>query len=355
MDYTPIAPAELGIPESTPTPQREGWRIGIVGFGGIARGAHAAAWRRMGWTVAAVADPDPGARAYAKEELGIERLYEDFHDLISDDSVEVIDLCTQPVIRREVVQAAAAAGKPLITEKPFGQSVEDCERMIQIAEQAGTKLAIHQNYRWMKMNYVVHHIIRKGLIGEPFFARIEIFGTQDVQLAGHPFYSKCEDFLTVQWNNHLADLLRYWTGKDARRVLSKTSRMNGQNFVSDNLFVSIHDFGEGLTGHILHHELLRSDLRGQQCRVDGAEGSLVFDFSGGLRLDCASLEGGPYELDTTGSSYIDSHSGSMSDFLSAIEEDREPLVSGRRNIPTIQTVVAESESVSAGGKWVDIG
>jgi predicted dehydrogenase len=355
MEYARITPKELGIPESMPLPARKDWSIGIVGFGGIARGAHAGGWKKMGWTVAAIADPDPNARQFAREKVGVERVYDNYRDLIADSAVEVVDLCTQPVIREEVVRAAAEAGKPLITEKPFGQTVEECQRMVNIAEEAGTKLAIHQNYRWMKMNFLVHHLVRRGLIGEPFFARIEIFGRQDVGLATHPFYSKCGDFLTVQWNNHLADMLRYWTGKDARRVLARTSRMKGQNFVSDNLLVSIHDFGEGLTGHIFHHELLRSQLSGVQCRVDGNEGSAVFDFHGMLRLESTKLPGGPREVDTTGLTYLDSHCGSMADFLSAIEDDREPLVSGPRNLPTIRTVVGESKSVAAGGQWMDVG
>jgi len=138
----------------------------------------------------------------------------------------VIDLCTQPVIREEVVLAAADSGKHIITDKPFGMRIEECTRMLKAADQAGIKLAVHQNYRWMNMNYLAHHIINRGFIGKPFFASIEIFGRQDVTLAKHPFYSQCDSFLTVQWDNHLADLLRYWTGHDAIRVLARTGRMN---------------------------------------------------------------------------------------------------------------------------------
>jgi predicted dehydrogenase len=235
--------------------------------------------------------------------------------------------------------------------------------MVEAADRAMIRIAVHQNYRWMKMNYLAHHIIKNGFIGDPFFASIEIFGQQDVSLAKHPFYSQCDNFLTVQWDNHLADLLRYWTGKDAIRVLARTGRMKGQHFKSDNLLVVIADFGEGLTGHILHSELLRSNLHGVQCRVDGDKGSLVFDFHSTLVLESSILGketyipplggvGGGYTLDTSGLNYVSSHSGSMGDFLMAIEEDREPLVSGRRNLSTIRTILAEDESARSGGRWV---
>ena len=354
MNQERVTVKELGIPDAIPLPKHTDWRIGMVGFGGIARGAHFPAYKSGGWKVVAVADPDPSAQKAAKDDFGIQNIYSDYNDLISDDSVDIIDLCTHPIIREEVVAAAASKGKHLITEKPFGPSIAECERMVDITDRAGTKLAIHQNYRWMQMNYLAQHIIKKGYIGEPFFASVEIFGRQDVDLARHAFYSQCKDFLTLQWDNHLADLLRYWTGKDAIRVFARTGRMNGQNFVSDNLLTVIADFGDGLTGHILHSELLRSSIGGVQCRVDGDKGSLAFDFHSSLIME-SSILGKKCELDTSGLDFVSSHCGSMADFLIAIEEDKEPMVSGRRNLPTIRTILAEDESARAGGKWVTTG
>jgi predicted dehydrogenase len=352
MKAIPVTPRELGIPEIMPLPKRKDWSIGMVGFGGIARGSHAPAYQSAGWSIAAVADPDPNARDAVRRQLTVQRIYADYRELIADDSVEVIDLLTQPTVREEVVLAAAEAGKHVIVEKPLAETIAECLRMIEAADRAGVRLAVHQNYRWHQMSFYAHHIVERRLIGEPFFASLEVFGRQDVTLAQHPFYSRCDNFLTVQWDNHLADLLRYWTGKDAVRVFARTGRMNGQNFVSDNLLTVIADFGEGLTGHILHSELLRSDLAGVQCRVDGDQGSLVFDFRDALRLESSLLGEGVRVLDTSGIDFPASFCGSMGDFLLAIEEDREPLVSGRRNLPTMRTILAEDESARSGGGWV---
>ncbi len=354
METIPTTPAELGIPSAIPLPKRSDWRIGVIGFGGIARGAHLPAYKSAGWPVVAVADPDPSAREKAKE-AGVPQVYEDYRDIICDASVEVVDLCTQPTMREEVIRAAADAGKHVITEKPLAVTLDECLRMIEIADSAGIKLAVHQNYRWMKMNFLAHHIIAKGLIGEPFFADVEILGSQDVNLAGHPFYSKCEDFLTIQWDNHLADLLRYWTGRSAQKVLARTSRMNGQNFKSDNWLAVLADFGEGLMGHILHTELLRSSLGGTRCRVDGSEGSVVFDFHDNLLLESKVLGDGIREIKGADLDFPSSWCGTMGDFLISIEDDREPLVSARRNLPTIRTIFAEEQSARSGGKWVECG
>jgi predicted dehydrogenase len=354
MPEKTITPKDLGIPEGIPQPRRTDWRIGMIGYGGIAR-SHTAAYKAAGWKIVAVADPDPAAQQRAREMTGAERIYGDYRDLIRDGGVDVLSLLTHPTLREPVVAAAAEAKIPIQTEKPLASTREECERMVALAEKARIPFAVSQNRRWAPANFFAYHIIRKGLIGRPFYAFIEIYGTQDVRLAQHAFYAKCTDFLTIQWNNHLADLLRYWTGRDAKRVLACTRRMTGQNFVSDNLFMSIADFGDGLTGHIVHSELLRSDLRTQRCRVDGDEGSILFDLDGPtLRLQSKQLGESAYQLDAGPAASVSSFRGPMGDLLLSIEEGREPLVSARRNTATIRHIIAEEKSVRAGGVWVEV-
>jgi len=348
-----ITAEELGIPAVPPMPHRKDWRIGIIGFGSIAQAAHAPAYRDAGWLIYGVADLEENAREKARSEYGVENPCSDYHDLLADDSVEVIDLLTHPVLREEVVVAAAEAGKHLITEKPFGLSIEECERMVATVEAAGTKLAVHQNYRWMRMNFLARHIVEKGLIGDPFYTSIEIFGRQDVELAENVFYSTCDNFLTIQWDSHLADLQRYWTGHDAKRVFARTGRMDGQNFVSDNLLTVVTDFGHGLIGHVVHNELLRSSLASVVCRVDGSEGSMLFDFMDKLQIQSKSLGEKVYTMQTSSAGPVESFACSMGDFLLTLEEDREPMVSGRNNLATIRTIFAEDRSARAGGEWTD--
>jgi predicted dehydrogenase len=345
-----ITAQQLGTPHATPLPKRSDWRIGLIGFGGIAR-SHVRAYRRAGWPIVAVADPDPAARQRAREQLGDVRLYTDYPELIADDEVEVLTLLTHPTIREPVIALAAKAGKPVLTEKPLGRDLAECERMVTLAEEAGIAFAVSQNYRWSGANFIAQHIVEGGLIGTPFHASIEIYGRQDVDLAKHPFYAVCDDFLTVQWNTHLADLLRCWMGRDPQRVMTITRRMQEQRFASDNLLISVVDYGPGFTGHVVHSELLRSSLTRSQCRVDGDEGSLLFNLHGDrLILHSEALGGGPREV--VFDELLPSMCGTMGDLLISLEEGREPQVSARRNLATIRHVLADQESACQGGAWI---
>ena len=46
--------------------------------------------------------------------------------------------------------------------------------------------------------------------------------------------------------------------------------------------------------------------------------------------------------------------GPMGDLLLSVEEEREPLVSARRNLATIRHILAEDESARRGGVWVEV-
>lgn len=54
-----------------------------------------------------------------KERYGFEIATLDFNDLLSDPEIDVIDICTPPYMHEEMIEAALAAGKHVICEKPL--------------------------------------------------------------------------------------------------------------------------------------------------------------------------------------------------------------------------------------------
>lgn len=55
----------------------------------------------------------------AKERFGFEYASLDFNDLLNDDEIDVIDVCTPPYAHAEMVKSALRAGKHVICEKPL--------------------------------------------------------------------------------------------------------------------------------------------------------------------------------------------------------------------------------------------
>lgn len=349
----PITAADLGIPSLPPLPSGRERRIAMIGFGGIAR-AHADAYVKAGYKVVAVADTSPSALDAAGKMLGGVATFSDYRELLSATTdIDAVGLYTQPTLRLPVALAAFERGLPLLTEKPLADSLEEARRMMLAAENQRCRLAVSQNYRWMPANWYAARLVRAGLIGTPYYASIQIYGHQDRQLKDHAFYSTCTDFLTVQWNTHLVDLLRYWLGKDAKRVWAASRRPPHQHFTSDNFLSSFSDFGGGITGQVIHHELLATGESSMPVRIDGTEGSLTFEVYGDT-VRIASTKLPEPRLLTAPSTWHNSLAYSMGDLLLSIEQERDPEVSAKHNLATLAQVLAEQKAASAGGAWVGL-
>src|SRR5438105_4783805 len=83
-------------------PDQKDFGIGVVGCGGIVRGAHLPAYRQFGYRVAGCCDINPEAVRAVQEEFGIPFGTTNVDDLIHRDDVQIIDLAVHASVRRAV-------------------------------------------------------------------------------------------------------------------------------------------------------------------------------------------------------------------------------------------------------------
>lgn len=94
--------------------------VGIVGAGFVAD-LHAESFKRVSGhdvQLVAVAAPPTRRDAFAQRH-GIGKVYDEFEELLADDEVQVIDICTPPSLHVSMVTKALRAGKHVICEKPL--------------------------------------------------------------------------------------------------------------------------------------------------------------------------------------------------------------------------------------------
>jgi predicted dehydrogenase len=95
-------------------------KIGIAGAG-FSASFHAESWQQVHGVdlgVAAIASRTRPRAAAVAEKYGIPDIYDDFEALLRTD-VDVIDLCVPVHLHKEMLIAAAAAGKHVVCEKPL--------------------------------------------------------------------------------------------------------------------------------------------------------------------------------------------------------------------------------------------
>jgi myo-inositol 2-dehydrogenase/D-chiro-inositol 1-dehydrogenase len=143
-------------------------RVGVVG-GGFIAGVHLAAWRQLGAARLAVFDVHP-ERARARAAAVDAQPMESLDELVA--AVDVVDVCTPTDIHRATVEAAAAAGRDVICEKPIARSLVDAEVLAGACERAGVRLLVAHVVRYFPEYAAAQAAVAAGRIGRPAVLRL---------------------------------------------------------------------------------------------------------------------------------------------------------------------------------------
>jgi predicted dehydrogenase len=143
-------------------------RVGVVG-GGFIAGVHLAAWRQLGAARLAVFDVHPERARARAEAVGAEPM-ESLAELIA--AVDVVDVCTPTDTHRATVEAAAAAGRDIICEKPIARSLVDAEALAGACERAGVRLLVAHVVRYFPEYAAAQAAVAAGHIGRPAVLRL---------------------------------------------------------------------------------------------------------------------------------------------------------------------------------------
>lgn len=142
------------------------YRAGIVGCGHIAR-AHAGGYRATGGvSLVAAADIVPEKLASFGDTWGVEGRYTDFAEMLEQEELDILSICTRNHQHVEPTLAGAEAGvRAIFCEKPMAMNLGEADRMIVACERAGVKLTVDHTMRF-EANYLrIKELIEEGAIG----------------------------------------------------------------------------------------------------------------------------------------------------------------------------------------------
>ncbi|MCX8082936.1 MAG: Gfo/Idh/MocA family oxidoreductase [bacterium] len=146
------------------------YKVGFIGFGGIARYGHLAGWKSLSDVeVVAIADPSDGAKKAAKED-GIPLVFDEYKKLLEIEEIDIVDICAPNTVHFPATVDSLKAGKHVICEKPLAISGKEVEGMIKEAKRNNRKLMAAQHQRFRKDSVAVKKMIEEGVFGEIYYA-----------------------------------------------------------------------------------------------------------------------------------------------------------------------------------------
>lgn len=141
-------------------------KVGLVGIGGMGF-VHYNAYKRIdGAEVIAVADVRTNM---AKEKIAEDKvnIYASVDELLANEKVDVIDICTPSYLHTVIAKRALEAGCHVISEKPMSISTADTAEVIETAKKVGRYFMTAHVVRFMAPYAYLRGVIESGELGKP--------------------------------------------------------------------------------------------------------------------------------------------------------------------------------------------
>lgn len=371
--------------------------VGMIGYKFMGR-AHSNAWLKVDKFFDLKARPvmkiicgrdraGVGAVAYR---WGWEKFETDWHEVVEDPTIDIIDINTPNDMHAEIAIAAAKAGKAILCEKPLALNVKQARQIVDAVKKAGVVHMICHTYRRIPAIVLAKKMIAAGDLGSMYHYRARY--AQD-WLVDPDFPINWRLQNTVAGSgahgdlcSHIIDLGRYLVGEFSEvsgqmetfikeRPQPAAPTKKGKVTVDDAV-TFIGRFGNGAFANLEATRFALGRKNGLQIEINGSQGSLFFDIEDMNRLkfysetDPADRRGFRDIIVTQGSGvhpYVGNWwppghiIGYEHTFVHAIADFINAVVTGHSVQPTFedglanQIVLDAVEKSARAHKWITIG
>jgi len=151
---------------------RKDLRVGLVGVGAAAQVNHIPALKRTeGVELAALVDRDREKAARVAQKFGVPAVHARLDDLLADDTIDAVDICTPNYLHAPIAIAALEAGKHVLCERPLARSHDEAAAMLKAARKADRRLMCCVQHRFRPDAQLLRKFVEKGDLGEIFFTK----------------------------------------------------------------------------------------------------------------------------------------------------------------------------------------
>ena len=310
------------------------YRIGIVGCGRISR-QHFKACQQLEARakVVAACDIDRTLLDARCDEFDIALRFEDVNALANSGEIDVAIIITPPNIRMPVIRPLLEAGKHLLVEKPFTESMQEARDIVTLAEKHSIHVAVNQNYRWFAATLHIRDLIQQGRIGKPTYAIINDCVWRD-EVSG--WRRDTNRLALAVMGVHWLDRLRWLLDDKPSAVTCVTAARPTLESGGENETTSIIEFTNGAMATLTHSWSSHTHGATNFQQFDGLQGSLTLY----NETDITLFSGEAKENWNLARDFTASFGGSVTRLLEAIDRNEEAPHSAKDNLITMNLLEA---------------
>lgn len=352
--------------------------FGIIGCGAIAP-THVGAIRQLGHRVVGVCDPIESRAGKLAQLAGDAKSHHTPAELLADESVDAVCVCTPSGMHVEHALAALNAGKHAIVEKPMDVNLEACDRLIAAADARRRVVSVVSQHRFDAASLLARRMIASGELGRIVLATAEVkwWRTQEYYDEGDWRGTRRYDGGGALMNQgiHTVDVLQ-WLAGGVEAVSAQIRTAAHERIEVEDVAVLSLRFRNGAVGSLV---ATTAAFDGQPVRIElhGTEGSLLLEGDNLKRIalkdgrtmqthaaaehalrvargGTASVRDDAAQRPTAppGAQWGDAHRAQIEDFVSAVRSGATPMIDARAGREPVAVAVAAYESARRDGVWV---
>jgi myo-inositol 2-dehydrogenase/D-chiro-inositol 1-dehydrogenase len=322
--------------------------IGLVGAGSIGR-VHA---RNLAYYIprarlVGIADTYVDAANKLAAELEVDKVSQDYNELLENPEVDALLLAVPPFLKPEMISNAARKGKHIFVEKPLALSLKEADQIIAAADKGGIKVQVGYQRRFDNSLREAENAIKAGKLGRILFVSSR---TRDppAKPLGWSTDPKLSGGIMLDTCSHDFDVIRWLSGKEVERVYADGVTLVyeelKQGGIPDNVLVTLNLQG----GALAHVDSCGYTVYGydSSAEVLGTEGAVFVGI--GERNSALVMNSDGYRgqfpqsyPERFGQAYHDE----LEDFVDCILHDRQVRVTAADGRAAVEIGLAATESM----------
>lgn len=326
----------------------------IIGCGFIAK-KHALAINNIpNANLVAVCDRVPEMMDFYSETYGA-KTYIESSELLKDDSIEIVCICTPSGLHAQLAEEVAAAKKHIVLEKPIAMTLEETNRIINAANANAVKLTVVHPNRFRTAVQETKKILDQNLLGKISHANCIVNWNR-----GQDYFDQApwrgtknhDGGVLMNQAIHNLDLLLWFMGKPTEVFSMEATRL--RNIEAEDVSTGVIRFESGALANVQAATTVYPKNFEESITIFGEKGTIKIGGTNALHFDELKIQ----DLEDSNIQEIinqveenpwgtPGHQRIIEDMIFAIENNEKPAVTGEDGKRALKLVLAFYESAAS--------
>lgn len=223
-------------------------KVAVIGIGSISEYHIKPYLANRDVELVAFCDVNEERLAAKGKQYQVDKLFVHYEDLLKEDDIDAVSICTWNDTHAEIAIAALKAGKHVLVEKPLSMNLDQARAVQQAAESAGKIAQVGFVRRFGNNTKTLKKFIDGGDLGEIYYAKASILRRLGNPGGWFSDKSRSGGGPLIDLGVHMIDLCWYLMGKPKPVTVTgnKYSKLGNRSHIENLSFYKASDYNASL-------------------------------------------------------------------------------------------------------------